>query len=163
MSNCFGLSLEKNLRLLSNLRDYWVLVHTISSILLMLVICVIRDLAPEQETPGKKARVDLKYARIDLSAFLTWSETNSTCHAWIRKRNVPASSTGFSKAQWGELNERKASNKTREAREKDGGNKHRAWAGNRNIPQKVVANDWGQGRKRSIRFGRVPRDVESDI
>ena len=39
----------------------------------MLVICVIRDLAPEQETPGKKrgrGGVDLIYTRIDLSAFL---------------------------------------------------------------------------------------------
>ena len=50
----FWLVTGKNLRLLSNLRDYWVLVHTISSILLMLVTCVIRDLAPEQEATGKK-------------------------------------------------------------------------------------------------------------
>lgn len=114
----FWLVTGKNLRLLSNLRDYWVLVHTISSILLMLVICVIRDLAPEQETPGKKRVVDLIYTRIDLSAFLTWSETNSTCHVWIRNRNVPASSTGFSKAQWGELSERRKRVTKREKRER---------------------------------------------
>ena len=114
----FWLVTGKNLRLLSNLRDYWVLVHTISSILLMLVICVIRDLAPEQETPGKKGGVDLIYTRIDLFAFLTWSETNSTCHVWIRNRNVPASSTGFSKTQWGELSERRKRVTKREKRER---------------------------------------------
>ena len=29
--------------------------------------------------------------------------------------------------------------------------------------KKVIANDWGRGGKRSISFGRVPSDVESEI
>ena len=93
-----------------------------------------------RNTWGREGEVDLIDTRIDLSAFLTWSETNSTCHAWIRNRNVPARLVlhGLFQGSVGRTKrEKKASNKTREAREEDDGNEHKAWAGKKSDRERL--------------------------
>ena len=67
--------------------------------------------------------------------------------------------TGFSKAQWGELSERRKQVTKREKRER----RMMGTSTERERGKKVIANDWGRGGKRSISSGRVPSDRKSKL